>query len=301
MAVIDRRWLPLNALRAFEAVGRHGSFTRACEELHVTQSALSHHVRHLEQHLGVALLRRLHRRIELTDEGRRLCEACTSGLGTIEQAVRALTVSDAEDTLTVSVAPYFSARWLTPRLGRWWARHPNIDLQLRHAYQPADFLHDRVDAGISWGHGRWDGVAIKPVLTGELIAVCSPALARRIGPDADPAAVARQRLMCEFDRQHWDLWLRTAGLAAPRKLDVVVMDDSHALRRAALDGHGVALFFRGLLEEDLRSGQLVRLRDVAIDPDAAYYFVVPRGKPTGAKLAAFQRWLMDEVRKAPFA
>lgn len=292
----------VNQLRAFEAVGRHGSFKRASDELHVTQSALSHHVRHLEQHLGVALLRRLHRRIELTDEGRRLCEACTSGLETIERAVRALTLSDAEDTLTVSVAPYFSARWLTPRLGRWWARHPNIDLQLRHAYSPADFLHDHVDAGISWGHGRWDGVDVKPVLTGELVAVCSPALARTIGPRADPAAVSRQRLMCEFNRGHWDAWFRQAGLAAPpRKLDVVVVDDSHALRRAALDGHGVALFFRGLLEEDLASKQLVRLRDVVVDPDAAYWFVVPRDRPVGAKLAAFRRWLMDEVRRAPFA
>lgn len=288
-------------LRAFEAVGRHGSFTRASEELHVTQSALSHHVRHLEQHLGIALLRRLHRRVELTDEGHHLCEACTRGFEVLERAVRELTLSDAEDTLTVSVAPYFSARWLTPRLGRWWARHPNIDLQLRHAYQPADFLHDRVDAGISWGHGHWPEAEVKPVLTGELVAVCSPALARRLGPRPDPAAVGRQCLICEFDRRHWELWFRHTGHAPPHAPDIVVMDDSHALRRAALDGHGVALFFRGLLQEDLQSKLLVQLHDAVVDPGAAYHFVRPKGRPVGAKLAAFQRWLMDEVRRAPFA
>jgi DNA-binding transcriptional LysR family regulator len=292
----------VNQLRAFEAVGRHGSFKRAADELHVTQSALSHHVRHLEQHLGLPLLRRLHRRIELTDEGRRLCGDCTSGFDALERAVRQLMASDAQDALTVSIAPYFSAKWLTPRLGRWWARHPNIDLQLRHAYQPADFLHDRVDAGISWGDGRWAEAEVKQVLSGALVAVCSPALARELAPRKKGlAALARQRLFCEFDKRHWEQWFSNAGDSAPRKLDVVLIDDSHALRRAAIDGHGVALFFRGLLEDDLESGQLVQLLDVSVDPGAAYYYVRPRGRPVGAKLAAFQRWLMDEVRRAPFA
>src|SRR4029453_13061601 len=107
------------------------------------------------------LLRRLHRRIELTEDGRRLCHDCTASFDALERAVRQLMSRDAQDTLTVSIEPYFSARWLTPRLGRWWARHPTIDLQLRHAYQPADFLHDRVDARISWGHGHWEEAEVK--------------------------------------------------------------------------------------------------------------------------------------------
>ena len=291
----------LNQLRAFEAVGRHGSFKRAAEELHVTQSALSHHVRHLEQHLGIALIRRLHRRIELTEEGQRLRGDSTAGFDALERAVRQLVISDAESTLTVSIAPYFSAKWLTPRLGRWWARHPNIDLQLRHAYQPADFLHDRVDAGISWGHGRWADAEVHPVLSGALVAVCTPALARHLATSKGLAALARQRLFCEFDTDHWQQWFRNAGMTVPRRLDVVLIDDSHALRRAAVDGHGVALFVRGLLQDDLSAGQLTQLLDVSVDPGAAYYFVRPKGKPTGAKLAAFQRWLLDEVRRAPFA
>ena len=291
----------VNQLRAFEAVGRQGSFKRAADELSVTQSALSHHVRHLEQHLGIPLLRRLHRRIELTEEGRRLCTDCTAGFQTLERAVRQLAITEAEHTLTVSVAPYFSARWLTPRLGRWWARHPDIDLQLRHAYQPADFLHDKVDAGISWGDGQWDEAEVRRVMAGELVAVCSPALAAKLATRKDAAALMRQRLICEFDPRHWELWFRHAGHTVSRKLDVVVIDDSHALRRAALEGHGVALFVRGLLQEDLASGLLVQLDDVSVDPGAAYYFVRPKGRPIGPKLAAFHRWLMDEVRRAPFA
>lgn len=109
------------------------------------------------------------------------------------------------------MAPYFSAKWLTPRLGSWWARHPKIDLQLRHAYQPADFLHDRVDAGISWGHGQWEDAEVKHVLTGELVAVCSPSLARQLIGREGLDAIARQRLFCEFDPHHWKAWFSNAG------------------------------------------------------------------------------------------
>jgi DNA-binding transcriptional LysR family regulator len=291
----------LTRLRAFEAVARHTSFKRASEELHVTQSALSHHMRHLEEELGVELVRRMHRRIELTAEGQQLCVDCSRGFETLIGALRRLKQNAGDDTLTVSVAPYFSARWLTPRLGRWWARHPQIDLQLRHAYQPADFLHDRVHAGISWGHGNWAETDATLVLTGELAAVCSPAYLRKLRRKPVPADLVSQRLFCEFDPAHWQRWFEAARVTLAHKLDVVRVDDSHALRRTVIDGHGFALFFRGLLEEDLLSGQLVQPFDVRIDPGSAYYFVRPRGKPVGPNLAAFSKWLMDEMAENPFA
>jgi DNA-binding transcriptional LysR family regulator len=291
----------LTRLRAFEAVARHTSFKRASEEMHVTQSALSHHMRHLEEELGVELVRRMHRRIELTEEGRRLWIDCSRGFDVLTAALRRLKQDARDDTLTVSVAPYFSARWLTPRLGRWWARHPQIDLQLRHAYQPADFLHDRVHAGIGWGHGGWAEADSTLVLTGELVAVCSPAYLRKFKRKPLPADLARQRLFCEFDPAHWHRWFEAARVTHAHKLDVVRIDDSHALRRTVIDGHGISLFFRGLLEEDLRSGLLVQPFDVGIDPGSAYYFVRPRGKPVGRNLAAFAKWLMDEVAENPFA
>jgi DNA-binding transcriptional LysR family regulator len=214
--------------------------------------------------------------------------------------VRRIKRSAQEDALTVSVAPFFSARWLTPRLGRWWQRHPTIDLQLRHAYQPADFLHDRVDAGISWGHGDWPEADAIRVLTGELVAVCSPAVARKTGRKLAPAGLLGERLFCEFDVQHWQRWFEAAGVALKRKLDVVRIDDSHALRQTAIDGHGHALFFRGLVQEDLRSGLLVQPFDACIDPGSAYYLVRPRRKPVGPHLAAFSVWLLDEVSDRPF-
>ena len=130
------------------------------------------------------------------------------------------------------------------------------------------------------------------------LADSAPALAREVSAHRGLTKLARQRLLCEFDRAHWHKWFENAGCAVSRKLDVVLIDDSHSLHRAAVDGHGVALFFRGLLQDELRSGQLVQLLDVSVDPGAAYYFIRPKGKPIGAKLTAFQRWLMDEVRRS---
>jgi DNA-binding transcriptional LysR family regulator len=144
------------------------------------------------------------------------------------------------------------------------------------------------------------------VLTGDLVAVCSPAYLRKLPRKATPAHLLDRRLFCEFDPLHWQRWFSAAGVDHARvdhagKLDVVRIDDSHALRRTVLDGNGFALFFRGLLQEDLRSGQLIQPFGVSVDPGSAYYLVRPRGKPIGPNLAAFSKWLKDEAAAAPFA
>jgi DNA-binding transcriptional LysR family regulator len=288
-------------LRAFEAVGRNLSFNRAATELAVTPTALSHHVRHLEDQLGHELFLRLHRQIVLTDTGRKLLAACTSGLTTLERAVNDATRGDRDTTLTVSVAPYFSARWLTPRLANFWAAHPEIELRLHHAYQPADFSLDRVDAGIAWGHGRWTGTHAVRVLTGELTALCSPDLRRAIPAKPKPADLARWKLFYEFDPHHWTRWFAAAGAKLPTNARTVRVDDSHALRKLAIESQGVALFFTGLSREDLRSGQLERPLDVTVDPGAAYYLTRPSVRPMSRPLALFWEWILDEVQLDPFA
>lgn len=288
-------------LRAFVAVGHRISFKLAARDLHLTQSALSHHVRNLEEQLGVALVIRMHRRIELTAEGRQLLEECAVGFERLARAVRRVRSVAQGKALTVSVAPYFSARWLTPRLGSLWSRHPELELHLRHAYQPADFLHDDVDAGICWGHGRWPDAHATALLPGDLTAVCSPDLLRRLPAELAPVHLRGTRLFCEFDEDHWHGWFRAAGVQDIGELNAVRIDDSHALRRAALDGHGFALFFRALVHEELRAGQLVQPFDVVVNPGCAYYLVRPRSRPVGPKLAAFTSWLLEEVMRDPIA
>lgn len=284
----------LSRLRAFVAVAQNLSFKRAADGLHVTQSALSHHVRHLEDELGVSLLKRLHRRVELTQAGEQLLEDCSRGFESLSAGLKRLRPTEGVP-LTVSVAPYFSARWLTPRLGALWARHPDLKLQLRHAYEPADLLHSSVDAGISWGHGNWPDVDATLVLSGRLIAICSPDLLREMPRTPTPGDLLKFRLLYEFDAAHWHAWFANAGISIRRRLTTVQVDDSHALRRSVLDSYGVGLFFCGLIEEDLASGALKAPFNVSVDPGSAYYFVTPgRGRPH-PHLQLFRSWLMGEI------
>jgi DNA-binding transcriptional LysR family regulator len=287
----------MTQVRAFEAVARLGSFKRAAEELFVTQAALSHHVRHLEAHLGVRLLHRLHRRIELTAEGSRLLTEGGAAMQALAQALRDLKRSGLEETLTVSVPPYFSQRWLTPRLGNLWQEHPGLDLVLHHTYQTVDLLHDRVDAAIAWGHGQWPGVASTLLMTGRLTPICTPEYLRRLGPRPAPADLLAQPLFHEFDPGHWRQWFRAAGVAAPETLRSVRIDDSHALRQVVLDGHGLGLFFVELIQEDVAAGLLAQPFELWLDPGSAYYLNHLQDRPMGPKLRAFTQWILAEAEK----
>jgi DNA-binding transcriptional LysR family regulator len=287
-------------LRAFEAVGRLLSFKRAAEELFVTQAALSHHVRHLEEELGVQLVRRLHRRIELTPEGAQLHGETARALDTLGAALRNLRGPGKEDQLILSIPPYFSLVWLTPRLGKLWQRHPEINLLLHHAYGDVDFLRDRIDAGITWGHGKWPEVEATLLMTSRLTPVCTPGYLARHGGRLRPRDLLNHPLFFEFDLAHWQQWFRAAGVAEPGPLAGVRIDDTHALRRVVLDGHGFGLFFVELLQEDVRRGELVQPFELAIDPGCAYYLTRPRRVPVGPQLRTFTQWVLEEAAREPF-
>jgi DNA-binding transcriptional LysR family regulator len=291
----------LTQLRAFEAVGRHGSFKRAAEELFVTQAALSHHVRHLEEDLGLQLLRRLHRKIELTTEGAQLLADCTRALEALEASLRNLRRTAKEDTLTVSVPPYFSLRWLTPRLGSLWLRHPGINLLLHHTYQTVNFRNDPIDAAITWGHGQWPDVESTLLMSSRLTPICTPEYLARQRPGLAPADLLRQPLFFEFDKAHWRQWFADSGVDESVDFAAVRIDDSHALRRVVLDGHGFGLFFVELIREDVRSGRLVQPFPNSIDPGCAYYLNRPRDTRVGAKLQMFTQWILEEAERNPFA
>ena len=286
-------------LRAFEAVGRHLSFKRAAEELFVTQAALSHHVRHLEEDLGVQLVRRLHRKIELTPEGTQLLSACSLALDALSAALRNLQRTAREDVLTIGVSPYFSLRWLTPRLGSFWQRHPGINLLLHHTYEAADFVHNKLDAEITWGHGHWPGVASTLVMETRLTPVCTPEYLRRLPAEPGPRDLLGHHLFYEVDRDHWRQWFRAAGVEHGDRFEAMRIDDPHALRQVVLDGHGFALFYAELVREDVSAGRLAQPFALGIDPGCAYYLNRPKDAPITAGLETFTRWLLDEVARHP--
>jgi DNA-binding transcriptional LysR family regulator len=296
-----RRLPSLTALRCFEAVARTLSFTKAADELGVTQAAVSRQMRLLEEALAVKLVLRGAGRNALTDAGEILFNGLYRAFETMGEAVEQVSGSAGREILNVSVAPYFSARWLTPRLMSFLGAHPEIDLRLHHSYQPADHRREAIDIGINWGSGTWPGVRKEIVLGGALTPVLSPELLARVGSLTEPRQLLALTLLYEFDLRDWQLWFAEAGVVTPSPLRSIRLNDSHALRRAALDGHGVALFFRGLLEDDLKSGRLVQPFGRTVHTGYDYYLNYADGDELPAKSKAFRRWIFEEMRRRPFA
>jgi DNA-binding transcriptional LysR family regulator len=288
------RQLPsLTALRAFEAVARTLSFTQAARELGVTQAAVSRQVRQLEERLAVTLVIRAATGNTLTASGEILFDGAYRGFAAMSQAVERISGSAGREILNVSVAPFFSSVWLTPRLMSFYQRHPGIDLRLHHSYLPADHRREAIDLGINWGSGNWPGVKKELVLDGALTPVVAPDLLARSGLET-PDRLLALTLFYEFDLADWALWFARAGSALPKAASSFRLNDSHALRRAALDGHGVALFFSGLVAEDLRDGRLVQPFPLAVNTGFDYYLNYADGHELPAKAKSFRRWLLAE-------
>ena len=300
-SLIPRRRLPsLNALRMFEVVARRASFTQAADELGVTQAAVSRQIKRLEEELGVALFVRHHRAIELTIDGKRLYDAVRRGFDEIGAAADEMQTAGDGETLSVSVSPYFSSAWLTPRLPSFFRLHPRLNLRLHHSYDPPEYRQEPFDLGINWGHGRWPNIVAERVLTGAFVPLMSPRLVAS-GKASAPGELLRFTLLYEFRLDHWRDWFRQVGLAMPPHPRSLRIDDSHALRQAALDGQGVALFFWGLARRDVATGRLLQPFADRLEHGEDYYLNFPRYAARKAKVKLFRRWIASEIRKSPYA
>jgi DNA-binding transcriptional LysR family regulator len=300
-SLIPRQRLPsLNALRMFEVVARRASFTQAADELGVTQAAVSRQIKRLEEELGVALFVRHHRAIELTIDGKRLYDAVRRGFDEIGAAADEMQTAGDGETLSVSVSPYFSSAWLTPRLPSFFRLHPRLNLRLHHSYDPPEYRQEPFDLGINWGHGRWPNIVAERVLTGAFVPLMSPRLVAS-GKASAPGELLRFTLLYEFRLDHWRDWFRQVGLAMPPHPRSLRIDDSHALRQAALDGQGVALFFWGLARRDVATGRLLQPFADRLEHGEDYYLNFPRYAARKAKVKLFRRWIASEIRKSPYA
>ncbi len=290
-----RRLPPLNALRAFEAGARHLSFTKAAEELHVTQAAISHQVKLLEQDLGVTLFRRMTRKLALTEAGRALQRVAGEALDAIAEAAERLRDAPGGRTLTLSLTPTFGVKWLAQRLGRFWAAHPDIDLRLHHSIHLVDFARDEVDAAVRWGGGAWPGLEAVYLMRAGLVPVCSPALLEGPHPLCAPADLRHHTLLHERDFVEWAQWLAVAGAHEVEARRGPIIDDPSVLHQAAIDGQGVALTSENLIREDLAAGRLVTPFDVNLDEHNAYYLVAPPRAFERPNVQAFRDFLLAEL------
>lgn len=297
---VRRRLPPLGALVAFEAAGRHLSFTRAAAELHVTQTAISHQVRALEEHLAVRLFRRLPRALSLTDAGERFLPVVREALDRIDEASARLRQRDASGTLTVSVLPSFAARWLVPRLGRFRAAHPTIDVRIDARPELVDFVHDDVDVAVRYGRGRYPGLRADRLMAEEIFPVCSPALRRGRPPLRRPNDLRHHTLLHAETHDDWHAWLLARGVRGVEPTRGPMFTDSSMVVQAAVAGQGVALGRRVLVDADLAAGRLVRPFGRALPSAFAYFVVCPESGAERPKVRAFREWLLAEARAVPY-
>lgn len=292
---------PLNALRAFEAAGRHLSVTRAARELHVTAAAVSHQVRALEDYLGVKLFRRSGNALLLTDAG----QACLPGLGAgfdrLAEAIERLRHHDARGPLQLSVAPAFASKWLVPRLHRFQAAHAEVDVRISATLEVLDLEREGFDAAIRLGRGPCPGLEAHELFAESVVPMCAPGLLEGEPPLRVPADLAQHVLLHDdslrFDRAapDWPAWLAAAGV---RDVDASrgphFSHPDHAMQ-AAMDGAGIVLGWRTLAAADLAARRLVAPFDLALPMNLAFRFVCPSLAASRPKIVAFRSWLLEEA------
>ena len=285
---MSRAQLPLNALRAFEASARHLSFTRAAAELFVTQAAVSHQVKALEQRLGVTLFRRLPRGLTLTDEGQALLPVVSDSFDRIGHTMLRFQGGAVREVLTVGVVGTFAVRWLLPRLAQFREAHPLVELRLLTHNNKVDLAAEGLDLAVRFGDGAWHGVQAEAVMAAPMSALCAPALATRLEHPRDLASVP---LLRPYRNQDWFAWVAAAGMEAPR-LSGPVFDSSSLMVQAAVMGAGVALAPPKMFGRELHGRQLVQ--PFAIEVEAGSYWLTwLKSRPLTPAMEAFRAWMRE--------
>ena len=295
-----RNRLPsLNGLRAFEAAARNLSFTRAAEELAVTQTAISHQIRRLEDQLGRKLFDRRGRALTLTRAGQDYVPAVRAAFDKLRGATDKLLRPDSARRLTVSTLPSLAAKWLVPRLPSFQEAHPEIDVRIATSVALVDFRRDDVDVAIRYGHGDWPGLRADWLMTEETFPVCGPALRDGETPLRQPADLARHTLLHMSVRDDWHQWLTAAGVDGVDVTRGHTFDTHVAMLQAAIDGLGVALGRAPFVEADLAAGRLVAPFQVTLPADAGFYVVSPTATADRPPVPAFRDWLLRTMADAP--
>jgi len=298
---MPRKLPPLNALRAFESAARHLSFTRAAEELYVTQAAVSHQVKALEEHLGLKLFKRLNRALMLTDEGQTYYPDIRDALDQLDAATQGLLRSDTNGVLTVSVMPSFASLWLVPRLQDFTHQYPDIDVRIAADDSLTDFTRDDVDCAIRYGSGNWPDLYAEKFMEEEVFPVCSPMYLEKHPSLINPDSLKHHTLIHDYAlhaeaEAHlaWQYWLKSAGIKGVDHTRGPKFSHTHMVMQACMVGEGVALGRSALIQTELDAGRLVRLFDHSITANVAYYFVCPKTATQRYKIKTFRDWLLSK-------
>lgn len=295
----------LNALRAFEASARHQSFSAAAAELNVTPAAVGQLVRSLEEWLGMPLFVRStsgRARLVATEAALRALPEIRAGFDKLSLGLERLKEGKASGVLTVTVSPAFAAKWLLPRFERFQATCPDTDVRLETSLKLVDFVAQRVDIGVRYGTGTWQGVTAEKLMEEEIYPVCSPEFLRRNQPLHEPSDLGRVTLIHDLSMDGhagfptWDQWVQEVGVTGVATSRGMKINNSAAVLQAAIEGRGVALARSVMAHDDLAAGRLVRLfPEIRFVSELAYYVVYRPECASLPRLIAFRDWLRHEA------
>jgi LysR family transcriptional regulator, glycine cleavage system transcriptional activator len=292
--VNDQRFPSLASVRAFEAAARLGGFAKAAEELDTTAASVSYHVRRLEQQIGATLFVRHPNHVVLTEPGEIVAREAISAFAALRASfIQALDIE--ETRLSLTTLPTFGTSWLTPRLGKFRAKHPDILLSLDLSAVPEDLTAGRYDAAVRNGDGRWPGLRTTQLLPSIFMPLCSPALTAAAASLADPSRAMDVPLLGRSD--WWTLWFRALGREPPisrhalgTQLAAEYLDIAEAIA-----GNGIAIGSPILFGNELASGRLMPAHDLVVSDGRSFWFVYPVARQNSRKIVRFSEWLCDEA------
>ena len=295
---VSRRLVPsLAALVAFEASARLGSFTRAAEELNLTQGASSRQIKLLEDQLGITLFERVRQRIIITEAGAYYAGEIRQTLDRFAAATaQAISFRTAGGILRLGLLPTFGTKWLIPRLPDFFARHRGVTINFSSHIRQVDFQRDFLDAAVHFGESEWPGVVLHRLFGEELIAVASPKLSKR-EKIRKPEDLKQGTLLVQATRpEAWTKWFERVGLTAVEPPSMLVFEQFAMVLQAAIAELGVALVPKLLVKEEVESGELVELFGQSIIDSKAYFLAYPRERANYPPLVAFRDWLLGQIK-----
>lgn len=289
----------INSIQIFQSVYEVGNVTRAAQELSISQSSVSYHIKKLEDDLSIALFRRLANRLEPTEEGELLAAHVERGLDAIRTGLDL--VANRTGSVRIALLPLFASRWLSSRLGALLETNPDLQLSIQNhnnSYVRMTNPESFADLGIQWGRGNWERFHVSRLWPETLVVVCSPAYLRD-HPIRTPRDLMDCTLLHVDDTRMWDEWFAQNGLKLSASNTQMMLEDRHFQLSSTINGLGVSLFASWAVREELRKGELVDPFARHFETSFAYHLVVPRGRHASRPAKVFGDWLLETSRNGP--
>jgi len=281
-----------NALRAFVAIGKHGTLKGAADELFVTPSALSHQIKNIEAMLDTQLFHRSKADLSLTQEGKLIYDDLSHAFSLIQQSIQKLGTPSSNNILNISMLSTFAMRWFIPRLSSFQRQYPDIEVRISTTVHEVDFTHEDMDCAIRSGHGNWQGLHAEYLFTETFTPVCNPSIAKAL---KSPEYLAKYTLLhARLRPDDWQAWLRSIGINVQVQHEQTFETRNFAIQ-AAVDGVGIAIVDSSLVADDIKAGRLMTPFPQTLADKSAYYFVYPKSQAENIHIQQLQSWLLQQT------